>query len=58
MTLNAERKKILVDLLAIHRVVAAGEGTSTPTNPPPFATSAPNTSEPAPVDNRQKRGGG
>ena len=54
MTLNAESKKKLADLLVQRRTVVAGLGTTTPTNPPPSTTSAPNTSEPAPVDNRQK----
>ena len=54
MTLNTERKKKLADLLAKRRAAAAGVGTSTPTNPPSSATSSPNTSEPAPIDNREK----
>jgi len=53
VTLNEEKKKKLVELLAKRRV-ATGVGTSTPTNPPPLATSAPNSSVPTPVDSSLK----
>ena len=41
-------------MLAKRRAATVGAGTSTPANPPSSATSTPNASEPAPVDNRQK----
>jgi len=52
--LTWRKKKKLVDLLAKCRVAAAGVSTSTPTNLPPPATFAPNTSEPASDGNRLK----
>jgi len=54
MAFNEDKKKKLVELLAKRRAAAAGVGTSSPTTPPPSATSTPNTTEPAPVDNSQK----
>jgi len=54
MGFNKDKKKKLANLFAKRRAAAAGVGTSTPTTPPPSATSAPNTTEPAPVDDRQK----
>jgi len=53
MVLNEKKKKKLGELVAKHKA-AADVGTSTPTNPPPHATSAPNSPEPILVDNRQK----
>jgi len=54
MGFNKDKKKKLVELLVKRKAVAAGVGTSSPKTPPPSATSALNTTEPAPVDNRQK----
>ena len=54
MTHNEEKKNKLVELLAKRRAVAVGVGTSTPANPPPPATSGPNSFEQAPGDNRLK----
>jgi len=50
MTLNAERKKKLVDLLDKRRAAIVDVGTSTPTTLPSPATYALNSSAPAPVD--------
>jgi len=55
MEFNKDKKKKLVERLAKRRAAATGVGTSSPTTPPPSATSAPNTTKPAPVHNRQKR---
>jgi len=54
MGFSKDKKKKLVDLFAKRRAVAAGVGTSTPRTLPTSATSAPQTIEPAPVDDRQK----
>jgi len=54
MGFSKDKRKKLADLLAKRRVAAAGVGTSTPRTPPTSATSAPQTIEPAPVDNKQK----
>jgi len=54
MGFNKDKKKKLVELLAKRKTAAAGVGTSSLTTPPPSAISAPNTTKPAPVDNRQK----
>jgi len=54
MGFNKDKKKKLADLLAKRRAIAAGVGTSTPTTPQPSFSSAPNTTEAAAVDDRQK----
>ena len=51
MALNEKKKKNLVELLAKRRAAAVGASTS---NPPPPATSAPNSSDPAPNGDRLK----
>jgi len=51
MTLNKEKKFFLAKLLAKRRAVAAGVGTS---NPPPAATSAPNSPKPSSDGNKLK----
>jgi len=53
MGFNKDKKKKLAELLAKRRAAPAGVGTSTPITPPTSATSAPITTEPAPID-RQK----
>jgi len=53
MGFNKDKKKKLTELLAKRRAAATGVGTSTPITPPTYATSAPNTTEPALAD-RQK----
>ena len=50
MGFNKDRKKKLAELLAKCRAAAAGMGTSTLRSPLNSVTSAPNTTEPAPVD--------
>jgi len=50
MTINADKKKKLAELLVKSRIAAAGEGTS---NAPPPTTSAPYSTEPTPIDKRK-----
>jgi len=50
MGFNKDKRKKLGELLAKRRAVTAGVGTSTPRSPPNSVTSAPKTTEPAPVD--------
>ena len=53
MGFNKDKRKKLGELLAKRRAVTAGVGTSTPRSPPNSATSAPNTTKPAPVDGQK-----
>jgi len=54
MVLDVEKRRKLGELVACRKAAPADGGTSTPAGPPPTATSAPISPEPAPIDHRQK----
>jgi len=54
MVLNAEKRNKLIELVVRHKATLADAGTSAPASTPAAAASAPNSSEPSPVDDRLK----
>jgi len=54
MVLDAEKRRKLGELVTRRKAALAGVGTLTPARPPPVATSASISPEPAPIDHRQK----